>query len=221
MEQLFTYKEFISMMKNYGIKHKKRKLKCGENIMTNSTEPNSVILLLNGYISSYTCESPEKLLSVFEPGIFLRYSILEELPPIVTNIALSDDCVVYEYKKEDIEYALSLFPENFGFQYFFLKKIGRHLYYRALLNGKNHHEKLYYAIKYLGILIGKKDENGNILLPPEVTIKILIEYSTLSKAAFYRQRIRLLEQEILKQHKKTFIVQKKVAKHYEKQLTSI
>lgn len=43
---------------------------------------------------------------------------------------------MYEYKKEDIEYALSLFPENFGFQYFFLKKIGRHLYYRALLNEK-------------------------------------------------------------------------------------
>lgn len=43
---------------------------------------------------------------------------------------------MYEYKKEDIEYALSLFPENFGFQYFILKKIGRHLYCRALLNEK-------------------------------------------------------------------------------------
>lgn len=50
MEHLFTYKEFVSMMKNYGIKHKNRKLKCAENILTNSTEPNSVILLLNGYI---------------------------------------------------------------------------------------------------------------------------------------------------------------------------
>lgn len=70
MEHLFTYKEFVSMMKNYGIKHKKRKLKCTENILTNSTEPNSVILLLNGYISSYICESHEKLLSVFESGTF-------------------------------------------------------------------------------------------------------------------------------------------------------
>ncbi|MBC2266535.1 Crp/Fnr family transcriptional regulator [Listeria sp. FSL L7-0083] len=215
MEELYTYKEFIKMMQKYGIKHQKRKLKRDENVMTNSSNPNSAILLIKGYISSYTCESPEKLLSIFEPGIFLSYSILENSPPIVTNIALSEECIVYEYKKEDIEYALSLFPENFGFQYFFLKMIGRHLYYRTLLNGKEHQEKLYYAIKYLGMLIGEKDEKGNVLLPPEITIKILIEYSTLSKAAFYRQRIRLIEQEILKPHKKTFLVQKKVAKHYE------
>lgn len=39
-------------------------------------------------------------------------------------------------------------------------------------------------MKYLGELIGKTDENGNVSLPPEVTLKVLIEYSTLSKAAF-------------------------------------
>lgn len=221
VEELFTYKEFIKMMQNYGIKHKKRKLRRNEDVMTNSSNPHNVILLIKGYISSYTCESPETLLSVFEPGVFLSYSILEDLPPLVTNIALSEECIVYEYEKEDIEYALSLFPENFGFQYFFLKKIGRHLYYKALLNAKDHQEKLYYTIKYLGKLIGEKDEKGNIVLPSEITIKILIEYSTLSKAAFYRQRIRLIEEEILKPHKKTFLVPKKVVKHYEKQLTSI
>lgn len=221
MEELFTYKEFINMMQKYGIRHTKRKLRRGENLMDNSTKLNNVILLIDGYISSYTCEAPEKLLSIFEPGIFLSYSILEDAPQVVTNIALSESCEVYEYKKEDVEYALTLFPENFGFQYFFLKRIGRHLYYRALLNSKEHKEKLYYAMKYLGELIGKTDKNGNITLPPEVTLKVLIEYSTLSKAAFYRQRIRLLEQEILKPYKKTFIVQKKVASNYENQLTSI
>ncbi|MCD2224728.1 Crp/Fnr family transcriptional regulator [Listeria cossartiae] len=221
MEELFTYKEFIKMMQKYGIRHTKRKLRRGENLMEKSSKLNNVVLLIDGYISSYTCEAPEKLLSIFEPGIFLSYSILEDAPQIVTNIALSDSCEVYEYKKEDVEYALTLFPENFGFQYFFLKRIGRHLYYRALLNSKEHKEKLYYAMKYLGELIGKTDKNGNVTLPPEVTLKVLIEYSTLSKAAFYRQRFRLLEQEILKPHKKTFIVQKKVASHYENQLTSI
>lgn len=221
MEELFTYKEFINMMQKYGIRHTKRKLRRGENLMDNSNKLNNVILLIDGYISSYTCEAPEKLLSIFEPGIFLSYSILEDAPQVVTNIALSESCEVYEYKKEDVEYALTLFPENFGFQYFFLKRIGRHLYYRALLNSKEHKEKLYYAMKYLGELIGKTDKNGNITLPPEVTLKVLIEYSTLSKAAFYRQRIRLLEQEILKPYKKTFIVQKKVASNYENQLTSI
>ncbi|HFQ5770990.1 TPA: Crp/Fnr family transcriptional regulator [Listeria monocytogenes] len=221
MEKLFTYKEFVDMMQKYGIRHTKRKLRRGENLMENASKFSNVVLLINGYISSYTYESPEKLLFIFEPGIFLRYSILEDQPEFVTNIALSDNCEVYEYKKEDIEYALTLFPENFGFQYFFLKRIGRHLYYRALLNGKEHKEKLYYAMKYLGELIGKTDENGNVSLPPEVTLKVLIEYSTLSKAAFYRQRIRLLEQEILKPHENTFIVQKKVASHYEDQLTSI
>ncbi|MCD2252599.1 Crp/Fnr family transcriptional regulator [Listeria marthii] len=221
MEELFTYKEFINMMQKYGIRHTKRKLRRGENLMDNSSKLSNVVLLIDGYISSYTCEAPEKLLSIFEPGIFLSYSILEDAPQIVTNIALSDSCEVYEYKKEDVEYALTLFPENFGFQYFFLKRIGRHLYYRALLNSKEHKEKLYYAMKYLGELIGKTDKNGNITLPPEVTLKVLIEYSTLSKAAFYRQRIRLLEQEILKPYKKTFIVQKKVASNYENQLTSI
>ncbi|MBC2011897.1 MULTISPECIES: Crp/Fnr family transcriptional regulator [Listeria] len=221
MEELFTYKEFINMMQKYGIRHTKRKLRRGENLMDNSSKLSNVVLLIDGYISSYTCEAPEKLLSIFEPGIFLSYSILEDAPQVVTNIALSDSCEVYEYKKEDVEYALTLFPENFGFQYFFLKRIGRHLYYRALLNSKEHKEKLYYAMKYLGELIGKTDKNGNITLPPEVTLKVLIEYSTLSKAAFYRQRIRLLEQEILKPYKKTFIVQKKVASNYENQLTSI
>ncbi|MBF2482536.1 Crp/Fnr family transcriptional regulator, partial [Listeria seeligeri] len=176
MEELFTYKEFINMMQKYGIRHTKRKLRRGENLMDNSSKLSNVVLLIDGYISSYTCEAPEKLLSIFEPGIFLSYSILEDAPQVVTNIALSDSCEVYEYKKEDVEYALTLFPENFGFQYFFLKRIGRHLYYRALLNSKEHKEKLYYAMKYLGELIGKTDKNGNITLPPDVTLKVLIEY---------------------------------------------
>ncbi|MBC1483930.1 Crp/Fnr family transcriptional regulator [Listeria sp. FSL L7-1485] len=207
MKDLFTHEEFVGMMQKYGLRHTKRKLVRGENILTHAVHLDSVILLMDGYISSYTCEAPEKLLSIFEPGIFLSYSILEETPMIVTNIALSDTCEIYEYKKEDIEYALTLFPENFGFQYFFLKKIGRHLYYRTLLNGKKHKEKLYYAMKYLGELIGSKDEQNNIVLPKEITINILIEYSTLSRAAFYRQRIHLLEKKILKTNKNSFIVQ--------------
>ncbi|EAE8347164.1 Crp/Fnr family transcriptional regulator [Listeria monocytogenes] len=207
MKDLFTYKEFISMMQKHGIEHKRRKIKRGEQVFSDSFDRNNVILLIDGYMSSYMREAPQKLLSIFEPGIFLRYSILEEVPPVLTNIALSDTCEIYEYKKEDVEYALTLFPENFGFQYFFLKKFGRHLYYRALLNGKAHKEKLYFAMKYLGELVGSKDDRGNIVLPIEITLKVLIEYSTLSKAAFYRQRTYLLEQNILKKHKEKFIVQ--------------
>ncbi|MBK3913668.1 Crp/Fnr family transcriptional regulator [Listeria ivanovii] len=206
MEKLFTYEEFVSMMQKYGLKHTKRKLVRGENILTHAIHLNSVILLMDGYISTYTSEVPEKLLTICGPGIFLSYSILEETSTVVTNIALSETCEIYEYKKEDIEYALTLFPENFGFQYFFLKSIGRHLYYKTLLNGKKHKEKLYYAMKYLGELIGSKDESGNIVLPKEITLKILIEYSTLSKAAFYRQRICLLEKKILQTNKKHFIL---------------
>lgn len=50
------------------------------------------------------------------------------------------------------------------------------MYYKTLLNGKKHKEKLYYVMKYLGELIGSKDENGNIVLPKEITLKILIEH---------------------------------------------
>lgn len=206
MEDLFTYKEFINMMEKFGVNHTKRKLIQGENMLTKAADENSVILLVDGYVSSYTCEAPQKLLTIFEPGIFLSYFILEKTPVVVSNIALSKTCEIYEYKKEDVEYALTLFPENFGFQYFFLKKLGRHLFYKALLNGKEHKEKLYYAVKYLGELVGSRDEEGNIILPNEITLKVLIEYSTLSKAAFYRQRISLLEQDVLKTDKKTFKV---------------
>ncbi|EAD5709789.1 TPA: Crp/Fnr family transcriptional regulator [Listeria innocua] len=207
MEELFTYKEFINMMQKHGIKHRKRKFKHGEKITSDSSKLDSVILLIDGYISSYTRESPQKLLSIFEPGIFLRYCILEESPPTTEHIVLSETCEIYEYKKQDVEYALTLFPENFGFQYFFLKRFERHLFYRSLLNNKAHKDKLYYAIKYLGELIGSKDAQGNITLPSEITLKALIEYSTLSKAAFYRQRVSLLEKNILKRNRKTFIVQ--------------
>ncbi|HDA9567619.1 TPA: Crp/Fnr family transcriptional regulator, partial [Listeria innocua] len=131
----------------------------------------------------------------------------EESPPTTEHVVLSETCEIYEYKKQDVEYALTLFPENFGFQYFFLKRFERHLFYRSLLNNKAHKDKLYYAIKYLGELIGSKDEHGNITLPSEVSLKALIEYSTLSKAAFYRQRVHLLEKNILKRNRKTFIVQ--------------
>lgn len=50
------------------------------------------------------------------------------------------------------------------------------MYYKTLLNGKKHKEKLYYVMKYLGELIRSKDENGNIVLPKEITLKILIEH---------------------------------------------
>ncbi len=44
---------------------------------------------------------------------------MENISTVVTNIVLSENFEIYEYKKEDIEYALTLFPENFGFHYFF------------------------------------------------------------------------------------------------------
>ncbi|MBC1429816.1 Crp/Fnr family transcriptional regulator [Listeria seeligeri] len=208
MKDLFTYKEFIGMMRKYKVDCTERQLICGENILTNAVSPNSVILLVDGYVSTYTNEAPKKLLSIFEPGVFLSYFIFENTPCVVSNIVLSETCVVYEYKKEDIEYALTLFPENFAFQYFFLRQIGRHLFYKTLLSGKPHKDKLYYAMKYLGELIGSRDEEGNMVLPKEITLKMLIEYSTLSPAAFYRQRLQLLEKKVLKPHRSSFMIQK-------------
>lgn len=102
MEKLFTYKEFVDMMQKYGIRHTKRKLRRGENLMENASKFSNVVLLINGYISSYTYESPEKLLSIFEPGIFLRYSILEDQPEFVTNIDLSQITVKYTNIKKKI-----------------------------------------------------------------------------------------------------------------------
>ncbi|EAG6469538.1 Crp/Fnr family transcriptional regulator, partial [Listeria monocytogenes] len=38
MEKLFTYKEFVDMMRKYGIRHTKRKLRRGENLMENASK---------------------------------------------------------------------------------------------------------------------------------------------------------------------------------------
>ncbi len=92
-------------------------------------------------------------------------------------------------QKRRYRICVNIISGKFWISLLFLKRIGRHLYYKTLLNGKKHKEKLYYVMKYLGELIGSKDENGNIVPPKEITLKILIEHCTLSAAhLFVRKR---------------------------------
>lgn len=60
------------------------------------------------------------------------YTIFDNSSLVLTYQTLTE-CELIIYKKKDIEYSLSLFPENFSFQYTIMRTIAKHGYYKSLL----------------------------------------------------------------------------------------
>ncbi len=74
------------------------------------------------------------------------YTIFEENPLVLPYKTLTESDILL-YNKKDVEYFLSLFPENFGFQYTIMKTIARHGYYKSLLQYQNKKNQLAFGLE--------------------------------------------------------------------------
>ncbi|MBM5720727.1 Crp/Fnr family transcriptional regulator [Listeria ivanovii] len=194
----FNHEEFISMMDQYNLQS--TRITIPEHTILNdlATELEDYLFLVKtGIIAGYIDFDRNKIYSVFNDNFFMGYfTIFDDTPLALTCQALTE-CDILLYKKKDVEYSLSLFPENFGFQYTIMKTIARHGYYKSLLQYQNKKNQLAFAFETLVTLLNVDIIDGIATLPKPISTTIIKNYCTLSKAFFYSQLKELKEAKII------------------------
>ncbi|MEE9724377.1 Crp/Fnr family transcriptional regulator [Listeria seeligeri] len=184
----FKHEEFINMMDQYSFKCSKRTIPANTILNDLASEnKEDLILLKTGVIAGYIDFDNNKIYSLFNDNFFMGYyTIFEENPFVLTYKTLTESDILL-YNKKDVEYSLSLFPENFGFQYTIMKTIARHGYYKSLLQYQNKKNQLAFALETLVKLLDIEIVDGLATLPKVISTTIIENYCTLSRAFFYAQ----------------------------------
>ncbi|PZF88602.1 Crp/Fnr family transcriptional regulator [Listeria ivanovii] len=194
----FNHEEFVSMMDQYNLKS--TRITIPEHTILNdlATEhENYLFLVKTGIIAGYIDFDKRKIYSVFNDIFFMGYFTIFDDTPLALTCQTLTECDVLLYKKKDVEYSLSLFPENFGFQYTIMKTIARHGYYKSLLQYQNKKNQLAFAFETLVTLLNVDIIDGIATLPKPISTTIIKNYCTLSKAFFYAQLKELKEAKII------------------------
>ncbi|WP_048626891.1 Crp/Fnr family transcriptional regulator [Listeria ivanovii] len=194
----FNHEEFVSMMDQYNLKS--TRITIPEHTILNdlATEhENYLFLVKTGIIAGYIDFDKRKIYSVFNDNFFMGYFTIFDDTPLALTCQTLTECDVLLYKKKDVEYSLSLFPENFGFQYTIMKTIARHGYYKSLLQYQNKKNQLAFAFETLVTLLNVDIIDGIATLPKPISTTIIKNYYTLSKAFFYAQLKELKEAKII------------------------
>lgn len=184
----FNHEEFINMMDQYNLKS--TKVTIPANTILNdlaSENQEDLVLLKTGVVAGYIDFDKNKIYSLFNDNFFMGYyTIFDENPLVLTYKTLTDSDILL-YNKKDVEYSLSLFPENFGFQYTIMKTIAQHGYYKSLLQYQNKKNQLAFALETLVKLLNVEIVDDLATLPKAISTTIIKNYCTLSKAFFYAQ----------------------------------
>lgn len=156
-----------------------------------------VYLLKSGLLAGYIDFDNDKIYSIFTANFFMGYYTIFENTPLLFTYQTLTECEVIIYKKKDIEYSLSLFPENFGFQYTIMRTIAKHGYYKSLIQYRDKKDQLAFVFEMLVKLLDIEVENGVASLPKAISTTVIKNYCTLSKAFFYSQLKELKEAGII------------------------
>lgn len=156
-----------------------------------------VYLLKSGLLAGYIDFDNDKIYSIFTANFFMGYYTIFENTPLLFTYQTLTECEVIIYKKKDIEYSLSLFPENFGFQYTIMRTIAKHGYYKSLIQYRDKKDQLAFVFEMLVKLLDIDVENGVASLPKAISTTVIKNYCTLSKAFFYSQLKELKEAGII------------------------
>ncbi|HCJ4859018.1 TPA: Crp/Fnr family transcriptional regulator, partial [Listeria innocua] len=130
-------------------------------------------------------------------NFFMGYYTIFQNRPLVLTYQTLTECEIIIYKKKDIEYSLSLFPENFGFQYTIMRSIAKHGYYKSLLQYRDKKDQLAFVFEMLIKILDIQPEDGVAIIPKAVSTTVIKNYCTLSKAFFYSQLKELKEAGII------------------------
>ncbi|MDT0001759.1 Crp/Fnr family transcriptional regulator [Listeria cossartiae subsp. cayugensis] len=194
----FNHKEFVAMMDQYNLKS--NSITIPEHTILNdlvTDNQDCVYLLKSGLLAGYIDFDNDKIYSIFTANFFMGYYTIFENTPLLFTYQTLTECEVIIYKKKDIEYSLSLFPENFGFQYTIMRTIAKHGYYKSLIQYRDKKDQLAFVFEMLVKLLDIEVENGVASLPKAISTTVIKNYCTLSKAFFYSQLKELKEAGII------------------------
>ncbi|WP_099223827.1 Crp/Fnr family transcriptional regulator [Listeria costaricensis] len=198
MEEIFSYQEFTAMMKKYNFQVITEVVPSKKKILSDEDDL-YVSLLMSGVTAGCLKENPKEILTIIGKGYFIGYhKVLDHEPVLVEYKALSD-CLIYKYRKEDVQYALS-FSENYGFQYFIMKSVCLAVYNKAMLMHQPLHHYLAAVFKTIvDIVVGEEIEDICVL-PKGITTSVIMSYSTLSRSSFYTQLLELRQAGIIEKN---------------------
>lgn len=112
----FNHKEFVAMMEQYNLKS--NSITIPEHTILNdlvTENRDCVYLLKSGILAGYIDFDNDKIYSIFTSNFFMGYYTIFDNSSLVLTYQTLTECELIIYKKKDIEYSLSLFPENFSF----------------------------------------------------------------------------------------------------------
>ncbi|WP_239256754.1 Crp/Fnr family transcriptional regulator [Listeria ilorinensis] len=203
METLFSYEEFIVMMKKYDFPVKSEVISAKKKIFEENND--YVSLLVSGVAAGYLKNRPKEIFSIIGKGFFMGYSkVLDNNQEFIDYKTLSD-CIIYSYRKEDIQYALS-FSENYGFQYFIMKSVCSAMFDKAILLHQPLRHHLATVFKNIVEILAVEKVEHVYILPKEVTTSVIMGYSTLSRSSFYTQLLALREAGIIEKNNNCWCV---------------
>ncbi|HBM4133585.1 TPA: Crp/Fnr family transcriptional regulator [Listeria innocua] len=194
----FNHKEFVTMMEQYNLKS--NSITIPEHTVLNDLvleNKDCVYLLKSGILAGYIDFDNDKIYSIFTSNFFMGYYTIFQNRPLVLTYQTLTECEIIIYKKKDIEYSLSLFPENFGFQYTIMRSIAKHGYYKSLLQYRDKKDQLAFVFEMLIKILDIQPEDGVAIFPKAVSTTVIKNYCTLSKAFFYSQLKELKEAGII------------------------
>ncbi|MCN72841.1 Crp/Fnr family transcriptional regulator [Listeria monocytogenes] len=207
MSNLFTYREFVQLTKKGKINYEKLTLP-KNTLIGNSSEysNNAVYLIVEGFVNISLIQSPPRVYTICGKGVFLNYYALLGTEMSLFSFKTASKCVIYKYYMRDLEYLLSMFPENYGFQFFIMKDLAAHLYYKTLLNSCIGNDKMETSFVNIAKLYGSPLESDKVSLPREIQMQTIFSYSGLSKSSGYKQLSGLKERGKLSKVNKQWII---------------
>ncbi|MBF2445290.1 Crp/Fnr family transcriptional regulator [Listeria welshimeri] len=209
---LYSYQEFIRLTHEGKISYEKIEVKKNTYLLSKQAEvDDSIFLVAEGYISLFSNDinANTKIYSIQGKGTFLNYFTLLDQSVNRFSFKTLSKCTLYKYSKLDIEYFLSMFPENFGFQFFIMKNQTTHIYFKSLMANSPASDKLMLTFFHMGLLHGTPINDDKVILPQEIKTSHLLSYSNLSKSCFYKDLHHLKITNQIEKQDKTWIIYNK------------
>ncbi|EAD1187927.1 Crp/Fnr family transcriptional regulator [Listeria monocytogenes] len=217
MDALFNYKEFVRLSHEGNINYEKLKVpKHTELVDTFTTRNNHVYLIVEGFVSISMNPQLNNIYTVLGKGSFVNYYSLFQGSVDSFLFTTISPCTIYKYSFKDLEYFLSMFPENFGFQFFIMRDLARHAFFKSLFAETSSSDKLELSFSNLCKLHGALYEKDSVILPKELRTSTIAAYSNLSKSSFYKQLSLLKEQGKIWKNGREWVVRSKELYDYVK-----
>ncbi|WP_239257165.1 Crp/Fnr family transcriptional regulator [Listeria ilorinensis] len=185
----YNYHEFIKTAQTAKIPFVEQQLEKNMQVYNSIQAETDIFLVTDGFVGVYSRDSNYSLITVLGKGSFANYFTLLDNSPNRFSMKALSDCSIIRFKKKDIEYLLSMFPENYGFQFYITKRLASHTYLKSLVLSLPSNKRVRKGIAALAQLLGKPmEKNGEqiIYLSRHIKTSIIMDYCNLSKATFFR-----------------------------------